>query len=440
MEVTLCGKFRRLAVTIFVFNIFLCDKTDAQFTSQFSLAVGEEYNDNIFFSKQKEHDFITNITPTLSLVYQPAGRQAPTFNVNISPTALIFARHSDQNNFGRNLGLNGSYRYDYSPRLSFYLGDALQTRGTTRTVGLGENQTLQGPRIPFTPGTPGLPAAQRLGDFISNGETVDNSVFFQGDYLFSPNITISGGYRNGFTAFLDRGGNEIRHSAGMRGVYRWGQEHNIHAGYTVDVIKSRDGKNNIVHNFDIGDDYFSSRQIQLTPTLTITASSGISLNAGNDGPRIANNTNVTLTKIWETAIFTGGVRKGLTSSFGVSDISDTVNVYSDFRIRLTDRLSGSAGVDYALFNTDDVNFKPFQAYGGLQYAVTHWLCSNLTYRHRRLFSGPGGRNTDLRTEGNVYGNSVLLNFSVRFNIWPAVGLAAACPVSIPTPAPQSFPQ
>ena len=66
---------------------------DARFSSQFSLAVGEEFNDNIFFDDRKEHDFVTTITPTLSLIYQPSSEIAPTFSVNLDPSAQVFANH-----------------------------------------------------------------------------------------------------------------------------------------------------------------------------------------------------------------------------------------------------------------------------------------------------------------------------------------------------------
>src|SRR6266508_4567024 len=72
----------------------------AAFASQFSFSVGEMYNDNIFFSKEKEDDFITIIRPTLHLFYAPTGQAAPTLNLNISPTGLIYARHSELNDFG----------------------------------------------------------------------------------------------------------------------------------------------------------------------------------------------------------------------------------------------------------------------------------------------------------------------------------------------------
>ena len=91
--------------------------------------------------------------------------------------------------------------------------------------------------------------------------------------------------------------------------------------YTTTEITSNANNrnnNNVVVNFDLGDDYFSNFQINLSPTLTLAASTGISLNTGNNGQPVANNTNITLTKIWETATLSGGVQHGLTSSYGVA--------------------------------------------------------------------------------------------------------------------------
>jgi hypothetical protein len=102
--------------------------------------------------------------------------------------------------------------------------------------------------------------------------------------LVSRNITLNATYANGYTAFIDAGGNEISNTIGVRGVYQWRQEHNLHAGYTIGLLRSRDGENSVIHNFDIGDDFFSNTQIQLTPTLTLSATTGISLNASGHGP------------------------------------------------------------------------------------------------------------------------------------------------------------
>jgi hypothetical protein len=219
----------------------------------------------------------------------------------------------------------------------------------------------------------------------------------------------------------------------IRGQFTGGS---LRVGYGIEFVKSRNAGDSVVHHIDIGDDYVSSTQIQLTPTLTFFFSTGISLNTGSEGPRIANNTNVQLTKIWERASLTASVRKGLTSSQGVSGISDTIDFTTFFNILLTERLSGNAGVDYSFFNTDSVNFKPFRAYGGLQYGINSWLCSGLTYTHRRLFSGSGGQNTVLQTQGNVYGNSLFLQLTASFDVWPNFGLARGQGCTVPAAAPQ----
>jgi hypothetical protein len=419
--------------------VFLQFPAEARFASRFSLAVGEEYNDNIFFLKQRDHDFILHVTPTLSLLYQPAALTEPTFKLDITPTGQIFARHSEENNFGENLAINGTYDYLHSPRLSFHVSETFRLRGDTRTAGVGDDFYFFPGRTPTRPPSPGLPPSQRLGEFVSNGRTLDNRFAVQGRYLYSPDITLTGEYSMGQTAFLDRGGNDLSNSIGIRGIYHWQKEHNLHAGYRLHVLKSREGENNVVHDIDIGDDYFSSTQIQLSPTLTLAGSSGISLNTGNDGPRIANNSSVSVTKLWETAVLSAGARKGLTNSFGIAGVSDTTTFFSNFTIRLTERLSGSAGVTYSLFDTDGVDFKTLQASGGLQYAITTWLCSTLAYNHRRLDAGSGAQATDLQSRGNVYGNSVFLKFLAHFDIWPYVGLAkgaTSCTVGLPRDAAQ----
>jgi hypothetical protein len=415
--------FRSFPVFVLILVVFLCDNAQAQFASQFSLSLGEEYNDNIFFTKQREHDFITQITPTFSLQLRPTTAPTHAFNFDFSPTGEIYARNSDLNNFGDNLTFNGGYSYDYSPRLNFRLANSLRRQGDTRTAGFGAERDRRQPLAPTQPPVVGLPVSQTLGDFISDGQTLANNFGMYGRYLFAPDITLSAEYNNAYTSFLDAGGTEFSNRIALRGIYNWRQEHNIHAGYSLEIIKTRDGENNVVHNFDVGDDYFSNTKIELTPTLTLTLSTGLSFNAGGDGPSIANNSNLTLTKLWETAMFTIGGRKGLTGSHGVAGISDTTSFFTTFNIRLTERLSGNFGADYSLFDTDDVNFNTMQVNAGLQYAITSWLCSSLGYGHRRRDSGAGSNNTDLLTRGNIYSNSVFVAISGNFDVWPSMGLA-----------------
>lgn len=417
----------------------------AAFASQFSFSVGEEYNDNIFFEKKKEHDFVTVITPTLHLYYAPTGQGAPTANLNISPAGLIYARHSDLNDFGFSdtSAVTGGYTYFYSPRLTFNFSESFQSQGDTRLQsGFSGFQTPLTPTAPPPVGGP-IPQdpSQNLKDFVG-GKQLSNNFSFQGNFLFRPDISFTGGYRNIFINFLDAGGSDWTQEFMIRGIYNWKQEHNLHAGYTVTQFNSRNGDNGMIHNFDFGDDYFTNRvyNVQLTPTLSLAASTGLSINTSNSGPRVANNSTLTLTKLWETASFAAGLRKGLTPSFGISGISDTTTFFANFNIQLAERISANARFDYSLYDTDDVNFKTMDVSMGLQYLITTWFSASLSSRFRSINSGAGANKTDLLTRGTVDGVSVFLNFTVGFDLWPNQGLtrtlssAALSPV-LRTPFP-----
>src|SRR5258706_14730032 len=150
--------WRHLAVLIALNSLLLFpSQIWAAIASPCSLSVGEEYSDNIFFRKNKESDFITIITPTLSLYYAPTGQGAPTSRLNISPSGYIYAHHSNLNSFGftNNGTVDGSYVYQYSPRLTFSVADAATRQGQTRLgLGNGANQGFQAPQTPTAPISP----------------------------------------------------------------------------------------------------------------------------------------------------------------------------------------------------------------------------------------------------------------------------------------------
>jgi hypothetical protein len=419
---------------IFLFTTFASEVCFAAFASNFSLSLGELYTDNVFFEKHKEHDFITVITPKLTLLYAPPGESIPTLNFNISPSGQIFARHSNLNNFGDNIALEGGYTQRFGPRFSVNFSDALSRAGDSRTGSFGENGLLSPATSPVAPGgVAPSPVSQNLKDFVSGGAYLTNQFSLQGSYLYSPNASINGGYTNIYTNFIDQGGSDIFHTISVRGVYNWRQEHNFHAGYSLSLAKSRNGDNNVIHNFDFGDDFFSNLQIRFSPTLTLAASSGISLNTGSGGLRIANNTNVTITKIWETATLSGGLRKGLTPSFGVAGISNTTSLFSTFIMRISEKLTANANVDFSRYDTNDVNFKTFQGRVGLQYLINSWLSSDLAYSYRWVDSGAGGAISTLLEKGIVRGNTVILSLAAHFELWPNPGLARSISSPFATP-------
>jgi hypothetical protein len=431
------------------------DLAEARFAIKFSPTLGELYTDNIFYTRDKEHDFVTTITPTVSILYAPEGQTVPILNLNISPSAVIFARHSELNNFGDNVGLNGGYTYQYSPQLSFSISDVLGRQGQYRLGPLTQG-TFQLPSPPTSPlpvgGTLPGQSNQNLASFTSGGSQFWNNFSLLGTYLYRSDISFTGGYTNNFINYLDQGGYDLWQRIGFRGVYNWQKEHNLHAGIYIDIINNRNNdnvnnrnnnrNNNVVVNFDLGDDFFSNYQIQLSPTLTLTASTGISLNAGNNGPPVANNTNITLTKIWETATLSGGVQHGLTSSYGVAGVSNTTSVNGQFSYQVTEKLSTLAGVNFSLYDTDDGNFQTFQASAGARYQFTPWLASNFFYAYRWTDSSSSvaQSSSGILQTGIVRANTVYLTLTANFDLWPNPGLSRSITAPAPlitTPFPQA---
>ena len=439
-----------------LFYTFIMRPSDlcAALASQFSLSIGEEYSDNIFFAKDKESDFVTIITPKLSLYYAPVGQPEPTLSLNISPSGQVYARHSELNSFGfDNSSIDGGYTFQYSPRLTFNLSNRFQRQGESRLTGFAET----GKQLPLTPTAPfpqggAIPnsASQDLKDYTSGGQQSSNNFALQGNFRYRSDISVSGGYSNSYAKFISQGGSDLSQTFSIRGIYNWKQEHNLHAGYSVSIINPRDGDNGVIHDFDFGDDYFTSQvfKAQLTPTLSLAASTGLSLNTSNSGPRVANNSAITITKLWETASMSGGVRKGLTPSFGVSGVSDTTSLFSNFAIQLAERVNANASADFSYFDTEDVNFKTAQVSTGIQYLISSWLSSSLSYSYRWINTGAGASSTDLLTRGTVSASNVFLNLTARFDIWPNTGLARSEPFGtggptlrtpFPSPPPSSAP-
>jgi len=274
-----------------------------------------------------------------------------------------------------------------------------------------------------------VPLYRQGSGLVSTGAVLSNFFSARTRFDYTRSVTFTGRYSMGYENFIDEGGTDISYTIGARGVYKWRQKHNLYAGYNVRIIDSRNGDNDIVHNFDIGDDYFSKFKIKLDPTTTLSASTGVGFSTRGGNPRAVNNLNLTLIKIWRTAQFSVGVRRGLTGSLGVSGLSTTTRAFTNFNIRLTRDLTGNAGANFTYFDTDDVDFSTIRASAELQYWITSWLSSTLRYIHARRKGGSGSNSTVLRTEDTIRTNSILLSLTANFDLLPNVGLAK--PVDVP---------
>ena len=94
------------------------------------LAVSEQYNDNIFFTTSHTGDFVTSITPGLSLQYQQ-----PRLVLSLSggTSAQIYAQQTSQNNIAGAQSGALSATYQASERLSLSVSDSVSRVSQTRT-------------------------------------------------------------------------------------------------------------------------------------------------------------------------------------------------------------------------------------------------------------------------------------------------------------------
>lgn len=392
---------------------------EARFQARFSASVAEEYNDNVEFDvDDKKSDFVTILTPALTLLYTPPTSQVPTFNTRIALPAKFFARNSDLNSFGDNQSLNVGYVHRYSERLSFRVSDTFRRVGQTRTGESDEEFTDLGIGDP---------------DLVSTGDTLTNYFRLGGTYRVQPEVSVNAELQSYYSNFLDEGGDTFTNSATLRG--NWNTRHrlpwarpgrlSVRVGGRLTYIRSRNGETDFIPSFDIGVQHLSDIKINLTPTLILTGNFGLDFNttSARSIPAVVPTVNLRLQKTWERAQFVIGTRHGITNSLGVSGPSVTTDVFSYFDIRLTEKLTGFSSINVPFFRTEDVNFSTLSTQTGLRYLITHWLSSSLVYRYRFRNSGSGANRTSLREEGKVSQNSVTLSLTASFDIYPNFGLA-----------------
>jgi hypothetical protein len=443
----------------FFLTLMETKEAQAKFFGQLSLADEQGYVENVRFSQKVEDDFVSQWIPTLTLLHKSAWEAAPDFTARLSVAGEYFSQHPELNNFGDNIRLNTTYLYPYSPRLNFTVSESLERQGASRTGGmqgsgggglggqggLGGLNGISGGGGGSGFAMPGGSACRRTislsresgfgstnNGLVIEGQRLENQSGVGADFRYSPNLTLRGRYCWEYLDFIDTGGNEFAHSMGVEGNYQLGERHTVHARYTLSMIRSRDGQRNFVHDFDIGDNFLNNHEIHLTPTLIFSFSTGIALltkstgggQDSHDGKfRVENKLDAHLTKIWEAAAATLGVRRGLTSSLGVAGPSFTTSFFSHVQFRLTRRLAGVLGAEYDSFDTGDETFDTLQTFLSFQYQVTSWLSAYLNYSYRMLDGGSGTTNSTSLSPGVTSGNSVFLGFSFTMDIWPDIGFA-----------------
>jgi hypothetical protein len=330
-----------------------------------SIAVSEEYNDNIFLDNRvRQSDFITGFSPGLSLLVNQPGWE---LRAGYSFTAEIYAKESRFNDALSRQGFAGSAIFRPSPGLTLTLSDLfLNDRSTnvTAQVSTGRQESWSNTLSPgltyqMTPRTSlSLGAAYTALRFLGRGGGVDSDT-----YSFLSNV----GY-----AFTQR----------LSGFI----------GYNFTYLDIEVGDNSQTHSPTLGLSY------QLTRTLTATLSGGpaITLIAGETFVTPAGTAAITQQFSWGSI----GLQytRGVTTAGGFGGSSDTQSVSGNVTVatllqglflNFSPAYSSSESVDDRDPNRVDVQAFTLTLAAYYQVARYASLFGGYTFLHQRT----GGRST-----------------------------------------------
>jgi hypothetical protein len=377
------------------------------------LSVSEEYNDNIFFTEDAEDDFITSITPGLTVQYQQ-----PRFTAFLSATtsAQLFARHTSENDWANTQSgvLTTSYRA--TPRLAFTLSDLVSRVRATRTgtLPLAEAPPA-GPGGAPPPAEP--PPSFEASTLLPRGEALSNVLTVQSSYALTRRWTGALMYSNGLSSFSDPSGRNLSNTGGLQATYKWTPELVVNGGYSYTRFTLTDAADTDNHTVTLGGAY------TVAQSWSVNAIAGLYVNqpvqsGADEGTGVADSVgpvfSVTLAKTFEHASVLAGVSQGVTTSAGVSGVSQTTAVFLQYQQQFTQNLSGGVRANYSHFDADP-SFNVAVANVGLTYALWRSISVGLSYSYQWSDANESGANET--GSGAIDSNLVLLSVTASYPLF-----------------------
>jgi len=383
------------------------------------LSVSEEFNDNILFSSNKTYDFITSITPGLTLQYR---QPTLTFTLNASNSAQIFARDTSQTNGAatQNGSLFASYRA--SPRLTFTVGDGVTHVTQTRTGNLPSSAP---PPPPGVEQPPPPPPSFDTSTLVANGDVLSNYFTAQASYAFTPTWSAAVNYANSLSNFTSEGGNDLTNTAGLQMRYTWDPQLSFFGAYSYSHFSFGQSTTSTTNGTPSSAPDTDSHAITaggayaFAQTWSVSGFAGLSINSssGSSGNNVANGVfptfSATLTKSFERGSLLLGAAQGATSSAGVGGVSQTTSAFMYYQQQLLENLNGWAGASFSHYDTSP-SFNALVANVGLSYPLWRYLNAGLTYTYQRSDATVSQSNT-VQT-GAVDSNIVLLYLTAYYPV------------------------
>lgn len=223
-----------------------------------SLSVSERFEDNVFrSSSDREHDFITNITPGLRLAYQS---DPLTLTLAYSTTYAKFVEHPELDNFGNSQ--SGTFAFNYIP------GQAPWTLSLNASYISTENRGELDP------------AAVEEGRLVTTVASVGGSA----TYKFTPSTSIVGRVSHARVEVEGLATSETS-GAGLSLKHQFTQNDTGSLNYSFDLFQSDTREDRTSHVLGVGYDR------QLHEDLTAGLSVGVRVTDGKVTPDVGANLN-----------------------------------------------------------------------------------------------------------------------------------------------------
>jgi hypothetical protein len=372
----------------------------------------EEYDDNIFFQKNKVDDYITELALGLNLLYQTP---SSTTILATGISGNYFARRTVTNvDLAAGQRLSYSTNYQYSPRLSFTINDRLiRLNSNARTLGFVNTPETTMTTTNIAALDPAQANPGEVNVLLPHGSAFTNSASVGANYLLSPLWTGSLTYANGVSRFSNPSSTDLTQRVNLGLAYQWDPDLSLNTAVSYSYFNASNAPDSNGYTATVGASY------TFAPQWSAFASVGASLNQpvgsgrGSTTPRAT--FSVGLDRAFERSSLTAGAQQGLTPSAGVAGTSNTTGGYVRYQIQLAEYLSGMLHTSYTNFDTSSGSFSAYQLHAGLFYPVWRRVNAALVYGYRRSDSRHAISN--ILEAGVVDGNIVSIQIGATFDLW-----------------------
>ncbi len=378
---------------------------EARVTLNANLSVQETYTDNLLFTAQnKEDDFGTFISPTLTLGYES---RDVVLRGTYGGVAQFFVNNPDQNVYAQNTnffidlpGLTRRYRgleveliwsFNFTPQLDAFsfAGEPGQRPLIPETA--RSNTTPTGASGTDVGGLTGISPtiAQNLnnqGIVNQRSDVFQNVAGFTLTYAYTPRLSPSLSYRNRLQKFVSGGFQDsLSHDVNLGLAYRWSRRTSTRVNYGINIVNfmgsgGEEANDFQTHNLDAG----VTQQLQ--PTLALDASAGATLieRKGEESTTRFNGS-LRLEKAYTQGTFSVRLDQFIGTGGGLAAQATLVQnfvgtIEHNFTRHLSAYLLGGVAKNTSL-ESDDIDLLTFQAVTGARVRLLSWLDGNVTYSY-----------------------------------------------------------